>query len=65
VYGYKRHALVAYPSLKVTQEETVEQLEQLRWLKSGWQIGCSSVYFNGVEINSPEDVEAWQQKRLQ
>jgi len=65
VYGYKRHALETYPSLKVTQEETVEQLEQLRWLKSGWQIGCKSVQFNGVEINSPEDVETWQQKNLQ
>jgi len=36
VYGYTRHALKAYPTLKVTQEETTEQLEQLRWLKSGW-----------------------------
>ena len=60
----KRHALVAYPSLKVTQEETVESLEQLRWLKNGWQIGAQSVYFNGVEINTPEDVETWQQKNL-
>ena len=65
VYGYKRDALVAYPNLKVTQEETVEQLEQLRWLKGGWQIGAQSVYFNGIEINSPEDVEAWHQKNLQ
>ena len=62
VYGYKRHALVAYPNLKVTQEETVESLEQLRWLKSGWRIGAQSVYFNGVEINSPEDVDKWHQK---
>jgi len=59
VYGYKRNALVAYPNLKVTQEETVEQLEQLRWLKSGWKIGAQSVYFNGVEINTPEDVATW------
>ena len=65
VYGYKRNALVAYSNLKVTQEETVESLEQLRWLKSGWQIGAQSVYFNGVEINTPEDVETWQQKNLQ
>ena len=65
VYGYKRHALVAYPNLKVTQEETIEQLEQLRWLKSGWQIGTQSVYFNGVEINTPEDVEAWHSKYSQ
>ena len=65
VYGYRRDALNWYPSLRVTQEETVEQLEQLRWLKNGWQIGCTSVYFNGIEINSPEDVEAWHQKNLQ
>jgi len=64
VYGYKRHALVAYPSLKISQEEVIEQLEQLRWLKNGWKIGAQSVYFNGVEINAPEDVEAWQ-KNLQ
>ena len=62
VYGYKRHALVAYPSLKVTQEETIEQLEQLRWLKSGWQIGVQSVYFNGVEINTPQDLTDWTNK---
>jgi len=62
VYGYKRHALAAYPSLEVTQEETIEQLEQIRWLKSGWQIGCSKVKFNGVEINTPEDAREWNAK---
>jgi 3-deoxy-manno-octulosonate cytidylyltransferase (CMP-KDO synthetase) len=65
IYGYRRDALNWYPSMRVTQEETVEQLEQLRWLKNGWQIGTNSVYFNGVEINTPEDVETWQQKNLQ
>jgi 3-deoxy-manno-octulosonate cytidylyltransferase (CMP-KDO synthetase) len=63
IYGYRRDALNLYPSLEITQEETIEQLEQLRWLKSGWQIGCSSVYFKGVEINSPEDVNEWHEKR--
>jgi len=62
VYGYKRHALVAYPSLEVTQEEKIEQLEQIRWLKSGWQIGCSRVDFDGVEINTPEDADTWNVK---
>jgi 3-deoxy-manno-octulosonate cytidylyltransferase (CMP-KDO synthetase) len=65
IYGYRRDALNLYPSLEITQEETIEQLEQLRWLKSGWQIGCSSVYFNGVEINSPEDVDVWHTKNFQ
>ena len=65
VYAYRKHALQAYPNLQIEQEERIEKLEQLRWLKNGWQIGCLSVYFNGVEINTPEDVETWQQKNLQ
>jgi 3-deoxy-manno-octulosonate cytidylyltransferase (CMP-KDO synthetase) len=59
VYGYRRFALDAYINLPVTQEETIEQLEQLRWLKNGWQIGCSNVQFDGVEINTPEDLKKW------
>ena len=64
IYGYRRNALELYPGMEVTQEEEIEQLEQLRWLKSGWQIGCSSVYFNGVEINSPEDLDTWHNKNF-
>ena len=64
VYGYKRNALNMYSNLEVTQEENVEKLEQLRWLKNGWQIGCLSVQYNGVEINSPEDVEEWHNKHF-
>jgi len=65
VYGYRRDALELYPDLEVTIEEETEKLEQLRWLKSGWQIGCSSVYYNGVEINSPEDIVTWHIKNSQ
>ena len=55
IYGYTREALEMYPTLKVTKEEETEQLEQLRWLKSGWSIGCSYVKFDGIEINHPTD----------
>lgn len=65
VYGYRRSALEMYPTLSVPKEETIEQLEQLRWLKNGWQIGCLSVQYNGVEINTPEDVEQWHTKNFQ
>ena len=65
IYGYRRDALELYSDLEVTQEEEVEKLEQLRWLKSGWQIGCSSVQFNGTEINSPEDVDIWHKQNSQ
>ena len=65
VYGYRKNALQAYPHLRVEKEERIEKLEQLRWLKSGWQIGCSSVQFNGVEINTQEDIYLWQYKNSQ
>lgn len=61
IYGYTRDALLRYPTLPVTAEEDIEQLEQLRWLKSGCTIGTQSVYFKGVEINTPQDIELWHQ----
>ena len=65
VYGYRKNALQCYPNLQVEKEERIEKLEQLRWLKSGWQVGCLSVYYNGVEINAPEDVVEWHNKDFQ
>lgn len=65
VYGYTREALKIYNSLPVPKEEHIEKLEQLRWLKRGWNIGCKSVYFKGVEINTPEDVDVWHSKNYQ
>jgi len=65
VYGYRRNPLEMYTNLPVEREEEVEKLEQLRWLKNGWQVGCLSVYYNGVEINAPEDVNEWHNKDFQ
>jgi 3-deoxy-manno-octulosonate cytidylyltransferase (CMP-KDO synthetase) len=59
IYGYKRNALEMYPNLTSTREERLEGLEQLRWLKNGWDIGVFPCVFNGTEINTPEDAEAW------
>ena len=63
VYGYTRDQLLRYPDMPVTAEEDIEQLEQLRWLKNGCTIGTQSVYFKGIEINSPEDVDRWHQNK--
>ncbi len=62
VYGYKRDALEIYPNLGIPIEEEVEKLEQLRWLKNGWDIGCSHVEFSGTEINTKEDINEWNYK---
>lgn len=59
VYGYTKKALEAYLHLNISKEERIERLEQLRWLKNDWQIGCHRVQFNGIEINTPEDVKTW------
>jgi len=64
VYGYWARRLEEYPNMPVTAEEDIEQLEQLRWLKNGCTIGTQSVYFKGIEINSPEDIDAWHQNKL-
>ena len=59
IYGYKRNALEMYPDLTGTREERLEGLEQLRWLKNGWDIGVFPCEFNGIEINAYKDVEKW------
>ena len=62
IYAYRKDALNLYPSLEITQEEKVEKLEQLRWLKAGWEIGCTRVDFDGIEINTKEDLKKWVSK---
>jgi len=58
VYGYTREILEYYPK-EESEHEKIEKLEQLRWLDSGTTIGVTRVDFNGIEINTPEDVEKW------
>jgi len=41
-------------------EEDIEKLEQLRWIQNGVRIGVVEVEFDGIEINTPEDLEKWQ-----
>ena len=59
VYGYNREAKIVYTtSIKYTEED-IEQLEQLRWIQNGHKIGVVEVEFDGIEINTPEDLEKW------
>ena len=62
IYGYHRKALEDYSSLEVPKEEAIEGLEQLRWLKAGYDIGCMYTDWNGIEINTPEDAIAWRKR---
>ncbi len=59
VYAYRPAALAAYPGWRVGPLETLEGLEQLRFLENGRRVLCVEVQARGRqfwELNNPEDV---------
>ena len=62
VYGYNRFAKQIYNVTTKFPEEDLEKLEQLRWIQNGIKIGVVEVEFDGIEINTPDDLKAWHDK---
>lgn len=62
VYGYNREAKAMYTTSRKFIEEDIEKLEQLRWIQNGIKIGVVEVEFDGIEINSPQDLKDWHNK---
>ncbi len=59
VYAYRPEALTAYPTWPVGPLETLEGLEQLRFMENGRPVLCVEVQAKGRqfwELNNPEDV---------
>jgi len=59
VYAYRPAALRAYPDWLIGPLETLEGLEQLRFLEAGHRVLCVEVAAQGRkfwELNNPEDV---------
>lgn len=59
VYAYRPWALKAYPSWPIGPLETLEGLEQLRFLEAGYPVLCVEVGARGAkfwELNNPEDI---------
>jgi 3-deoxy-manno-octulosonate cytidylyltransferase (CMP-KDO synthetase) len=59
VYAYRPAALAAYPGWPMGPLETLEGLEQLRFLENGRQVLCVEVQSRGRqfwELNNPADV---------
>lgn len=59
VYAYRPEALAAYPSWPVGPLETLEGLEQLRFMEQGRPVLCVEVEARGRrfwELNNPSDV---------
>ena len=62
IYGYRNHVLNDYGNLERYPEEEIEQLEQLRWIQNDVKMGVVEVEFNGIEINTKEDLNKWQKQ---
>lgn len=62
VYGYNREAKVMYSTSTKFLEEDLEKLEQLRWIQNGVKVGVVEVEFNGIEINTIEDLKEWHRR---
>lgn len=59
VYAYRPWALHAYPDWPIGPLETLEGLEQLRFLEAGHKVLCVEVEARGRrfwELNNPEDI---------
>lgn len=62
VYGYNREAKIMYSTSVKFPEEDLEKLEQLRWIQNGIKVGVVEVDFNGIEINTPDDLKEWHKR---
>lgn len=68
VYAYRREALERYAGTPVSELETLEGLEQLRFLATGVPVAVVDVAtppFALRELNNPEDVEAIEQALME
>ena len=56
IYGYRRETLLRLVKLPVSPLEQAERLEQLRALENGIPIAVVRVEYEGVGVDTPEDV---------
>jgi 3-deoxy-manno-octulosonate cytidylyltransferase (CMP-KDO synthetase) len=62
IYGYNRETKAMYSVSRKFIEEDIEKLEQLRWIQNGIKIGVVEVEFDGIEINTPDDLVEWHRR---
>lgn len=58
IYAYRRDFLLKYAALAQTPLEKAESLEQLRALENGYKIKVLESDFQGVGVDTPEDLAA-------
>ncbi len=57
MYGYRKNILFDLCQLQNGALEKAESLEQLRWLENGYQISTAITTFEGLCVDTPEDLE--------
>jgi 3-deoxy-manno-octulosonate cytidylyltransferase (CMP-KDO synthetase) len=58
IYAYRKSALDRFPTLLPSKLETIERLEQLRFLENGIDIYVSSTPFDTIGVDTEEDLAA-------
>ena len=58
IYAYRRDFLLKYAALEPTPLEKAESLEQLRALENGYKIKVLESDFQGIGVDTPEDLAA-------
>ncbi len=57
IYAYRMETLMEIIQLKPSILEQTEKLEQLRWLENGYDIHAAACNYQGIGIDTPEDLE--------
>lgn len=63
VYAYRYNTLKAITNLESSPLEDCERLEQLRWLENGFKIRVLRCNYQGIGIDTPEDLQIFIDKR--
>lgn len=58
LYGYRRDVLATYPKLPISPLETIEKLEQLRFLSAGYRFQTVETDYRPVAVDVPDDLES-------
>jgi CMP-2-keto-3-deoxyoctulosonic acid synthetase len=58
VYAYTKKALLEFIKLPIGKLESIEKLEQLRFLENGYKIKMVVTNYRGIGIDTPEDLSA-------
>lgn len=58
VYGYRKDVLKEIVKLSTSKLESLEMLEQLRWIENGYNIAVSLTQYHSISVDTPDDLAA-------